>query len=70
VYVDTRPTGYKLSADLVEEAITAATKAIIINSPNNPTELFMTLRRFLRIAEVALERKRSGLSSTSAIRSW
>ena len=34
VYVDTRQTAYKLSAPLVEEAITAATKVIVINSPN------------------------------------
>ena len=34
VYVDTRQTAYKLSAPLVEETITAATKVIVINSPN------------------------------------
>jgi aspartate aminotransferase len=57
VYVDTRQTAYKLSADIVEEAITAATKAIIINSPNNPTGAVYDSESLLRIAAVALERK-------------
>jgi aspartate aminotransferase len=57
VYVDTRQTAYKLSADIVDEAITAATKAIIINSPNNPTGAVYDSESLLRIAAVALERK-------------
>jgi aspartate aminotransferase len=57
VYVDTRQTAYKLCADQVEEAITAATKAIIINSPNNPTGVVYDPASLLRIAEPALERK-------------
>ena len=57
VYVDTRRADYKLSADLVEEAITAATKAIIINSPNNPTGAVYDPASLLRIAQMALERK-------------
>jgi aspartate aminotransferase len=57
VYVDTRQSAYKLSADIVEEAITAATKAIIINSPNNPTGAVYDSESLLRIAAVALERK-------------
>jgi aspartate aminotransferase len=57
VYVDTRQTAYKLSADHVDEAITPATKAIIINSPNNPTGAVYEPESLLRIAEIALERK-------------
>jgi aspartate aminotransferase len=57
VYVDTRQTAYKLSADLLEGAFTAHTKAIIINSPNNPTGAVYDCAALLRIAEVALERK-------------
>ena len=57
VYVDTRRTAYKLSAHQVEEAVTAATKAIIINSPNNPTGVVYDPASLLRIAEPALERK-------------
>jgi len=33
VYIDTRENAYRFSADLFDKAITAATKAIIINSP-------------------------------------
>jgi aspartate aminotransferase len=57
VYVDTRRSAYKLSAHHVEEAVTVATKAIIINSPNNPTGAVYDCAALLRIAEVALERK-------------
>jgi|GEM_PF-4139618 len=57
VYVDTRQTAYKLSAHLVEEAITAATKVIIINSPNNPTGVVYNHASLLRFAELALKRK-------------
>ena len=57
VYVDTRQAAYKLSAHLVEEAITAATKVIIINSPNNPTGVVYNHASLLRIAELALKRK-------------
>src|SRR3984893_15016311 len=37
VFVDTRETGYRLTADALGRVVTAATKAVIINSPNNPT---------------------------------
>ncbi len=38
VLVDTKgENGYKLTAEQLEEAITSKTKAIILNSPNNPT---------------------------------
>ncbi len=56
VYIDTRRADYKLPADLVEAAITVATKAIIINSPNNPTGAVYDSASLLRIAQIALER--------------
>ncbi len=57
VYVDTRATAYKLSPGLLENAITEATKAIIINTPNNPTGAVYDPASLLQIAKIALERK-------------
>lgn len=57
VFVDTRGTGYRLTAEGLERAVTAATKAVIINSPNNPTGVVYDRDTLLRIAEIALERR-------------
>lgn len=57
VFVDTRETGYRLTAEGLERAVTAATKAVIINSPNNPTGVVYDRDTLLRIAEIALERR-------------
>ena len=57
VFVDTRGTGYRLTAEGLERAVTAATKAVIINSPNNPTGVVYERDTLLRIAEIALERR-------------
>jgi aspartate aminotransferase len=56
VFVDTRETGYRLTAEGLEKAMTAATKAVIINSPNNPTGVIYHRDALLRIAQIALER--------------
>jgi aspartate aminotransferase len=57
IYVDTRATAYKLSAAVLEKAITTATKAIIINTPNNPSGAVYDRSSLLQIAKVALQRK-------------
>lgn len=57
VFVDTRETGYQLTAEGVEKVVTSATKAIIINSPNNPTGVVVAPETLLRIAQMAMERK-------------
>ncbi len=57
VFVDTRGTGYRLTAEGLERAVTPATKAVIINSPNNPTGVVYDRDALLRIAEIALERR-------------
>ncbi|WP_440895707.1 pyridoxal phosphate-dependent aminotransferase [Amphibacillus sp. Q70] len=46
---------FKLSAEQVEEAITEKTKAIIINSPNNPTGMMYTEEELRAIGEVCLK---------------
>lgn len=46
---------YKLTAEQVEEAITEKTKAIVINSPNNPTGMMYTEAELRAIGEVCLK---------------
>jgi aspartate aminotransferase len=57
VFVDTLRTGYRLAAEDLERAISPATKAGIINSPNNPTGVIYEADELRRISQIALERK-------------
>lgn len=56
VFVNTRPHGYQLMATSVEQALSPRTKAIIINTPNNPTGVVYTHQELKKIAAMALER--------------
>lgn len=47
--------GYKVTAAQIREACTERTKAVIINSPNNPTGMVYTRQELLEIADVAVE---------------
>ncbi len=55
VTIDTRPTGMKLHADMVAEAITKRTKGIIINSPSNPTGVIIDKLELEKIAELCVK---------------
>ncbi len=55
VTIDTRPTGMKLHADMVAEAITKRTKGIIINSPSNPTGVVIDKKELEKIAELCVK---------------
>ncbi len=55
VYIETEETGFVLSAEQVERAITPRTKLIILNSPSNPSGRVIPPAEFERIMEV-LER--------------
>ena len=57
VFIDTATHGYRLTAEAFERALTSATKAVIINTPNNPTGAVYRRAEMLRIAEIALARK-------------
>ncbi|MDW8343576.1 MAG: pyridoxal phosphate-dependent aminotransferase [Verrucomicrobiae bacterium] len=48
-------TGFKITPDQFRDAMTPATKMIILNSPNNPTGSVYTREELLALAEVALE---------------
>ncbi len=51
VFVDTYP-DFKLSPQLIEDAITKRTKLVFINSPNNPTGAIYSAQELAGIAEV------------------
>lgn len=55
VIVDTRPTGMKIHADMVAEAITPRTRGIIINSPSNPTGMVYEREELEKIAELCVK---------------
>ena len=57
VFVDTAKTGYRLTPEDLERAVSPATKAIILNSPNNPTGTIYSSDALLRIAQIALQRQ-------------
>lgn len=44
--------GFKVTAEQIEKAITARTKAILLCSPNNPTGAFLNKQDLVAIAEV------------------
>lgn len=47
---------YKVTAEQIEAACTGKTKALILNSPNNPTGMIYTKEELEAIAEVAVRR--------------
>nr|WP_254119161.1 pyridoxal phosphate-dependent aminotransferase [Bacillus sp. FJAT-29790] len=56
VYVDGKEENeYKITPAQLEEAITAKTKAVIINSPSNPTGMLYTEEELKAIGEVCLK---------------
>ncbi|MBR1983062.1 MAG: pyridoxal phosphate-dependent aminotransferase [Clostridia bacterium] len=56
VYVKTdKSTGYKMTASQLKSAITNKTKALILNSPNNPTGSVYTKEEIIEIAKVCQE---------------
>lgn len=57
VFVDTRRTQYLPSIQSLTDALTPATRAIIINTPNNPTGTVYSRECLLAIASFAVEHK-------------
>lgn len=47
--------GFQINIDILKQAITPKTKAIIINSPNNPTGAVFSKETFKAIADLAIE---------------
>jgi len=56
VIVDTKEsTGWKMTPDQFEEAMTPATKMVILNSPGNPTGAVYTADELRALGDIALE---------------
>lgn len=55
VFIETREHGYQLKASQVEQAITPRTKALIINTPNNPSGAVYQSEELAKIAALALQ---------------
>ncbi|MDX6695310.1 MAG: aspartate aminotransferase [Blastocatellia bacterium] len=56
VFVETEETNFQLTAEQVARAITPRTKAIILNSPSNPSGAVIPPAEFERIMQVVAER--------------
>jgi len=56
VFIDTEENGFVLTARMIERAITPRTKAIILNSPSNPSGRVIPPAEFQRIMELLDER--------------
>ena len=57
VYVESsEEDGFRLTAEMIEAAITPRTKAIILNSPNNPSGAVMSREDMTAVARLAAER--------------
>lgn len=52
----TKEQDYKLTAEALREAVTDKTKALILNTPNNPTGMVYTREELRAIADVAVEK--------------
>lgn len=56
VYIrGTKEQGYKVTAQQIEEAVTDKTKALILNTPSNPTGAIYTREELEAIAEIAVK---------------
>jgi aspartate aminotransferase len=56
VFIDTEETGFRLTAEQVERAITPRTRLIILNSPSNPSGRVIPPAEFRKIMELVVER--------------
>lgn len=52
----TEEQGFKFTVDQIRQAVTAKTKAIILNSPSNPTGMVYTREELAELADLAVEK--------------
>ena len=55
VLVDTNPEDFQLNLDAIEKAITPKTRAVMINTPNNPTGAVYTEESLLALGNLAVK---------------
>jgi aspartate aminotransferase len=68
VFIDTEKNGFVLTAEMIEQAITPRTKAVILNSPSNPSGRVIPPGEFQRIMELLSERAVYALSDECYLR--
>jgi aspartate aminotransferase len=56
----TRESGYTLTAEILDRAITPRTRMLVINSPSNPTGAIWSREQLSALGEVLLKRKAAG----------
>lgn len=56
IVMTTKEQDYKLTAEVLRAAVTEKTKAVIINTPNNPTGMVYSREELRAIADVAIEK--------------
>ena len=52
----TEEQGFKFTVDQIRQAVTAKTKAIVLNSPSNPTGMVYTREELAELADLAVEK--------------
>ncbi|KAB7706209.1 aminotransferase A [Bacillus aerolatus] len=52
VYIDTRETGFKVTAAMIEEKITENTRCIVLSYPSNPTGCTLDQEEIVKIADL------------------
>lgn len=68
VYIETEETNFQLTAEQVASAITPRTKAIILNSPSNPSGIVIPPVEFERIMQLVYERGLYAISDECYLR--
>lgn len=53
IMVDTTPANFRMTADVIQRAVTSKTKAIILPYPSNPTGVSLTDQELIQIAALA-----------------
>ena len=68
VYIDTEDNGFVLTTEMIERAVTPRTKAVILNSPSNPSGRVIPPAEFRRIMELLADRAIYSLSDECYLR--
>ncbi|HEV7395078.1 MAG TPA: pyridoxal phosphate-dependent aminotransferase [Pyrinomonadaceae bacterium] len=68
VFIDTESNGFVLTAEMIERALTPRTKAVILNSPSNPSGRVIPPDEFERIMELLTSRGIYALSDECYLR--
>lgn len=68
VFIDTEANGFVLTAEMIERTLTPRTKAVILNSPSNPSGRVVPPAEFQRIMELLTDRAVYALSDECYLR--